>query len=206
MTAEQGDRNDFRNPPHSKTFQIIALSPAGLIDPSIPAAASRAGCLGVLDLEYARDHEDRVWRPCGNWRGIGGKSGIKLNAENDRLIHAVSGKLPSSISTVILTPAKPGGLRTLVEAFHARDLFVILEVTSAAGAMEGSTAGADALLAKGNEAGGFVGEKTTFILLQQILSKTKLPVYAQGGSGTCIRPLPVTRQARRALFSMRSCS
>ena len=38
------------------------------------------------------------------------------------------------------------------------------------------------LIAKGNEAGGFVGEKTAFILLQQILSKIKIARLCPGGN------------------------
>ena len=35
----------------------MALTPAGLPDPSLAIAASRAGGLGVLDLEYTRDQQ-----------------------------------------------------------------------------------------------------------------------------------------------------
>ena len=35
--------------------RVIALTPAGLLDPSIAIAASRAEGVGILDLEYERD-------------------------------------------------------------------------------------------------------------------------------------------------------
>ena len=38
-------------------FRIIALTPPGLPDPSIAIAASRAGAVGVLDLEYTEDEK-----------------------------------------------------------------------------------------------------------------------------------------------------
>jgi acyl transferase domain-containing protein/NAD(P)H-dependent flavin oxidoreductase YrpB (nitropropane dioxygenase family)/NAD(P)-dependent dehydrogenase (short-subunit alcohol dehydrogenase family) len=41
----------------------------------------------------------------------------------------------------------------------------------------------DGLIAKGNEAGGWVGEETTFILLQQLLNRVSVPVWAHGGIG-----------------------
>src|SRR5262249_57381527 len=43
--------------------------------------------------------------------------------------------------------------------------------------------GADALIVKGSESGGQVGEETAFILLQRILPKVKVPVHARGGIG-----------------------
>src|SRR5207342_101605 len=39
----------------------------------------------------------------------------------------------------------------------------------------------DGLLLKGNEAGGFVGEDASFILLQKWHGRTSLPLYVRGG-------------------------
>jgi hypothetical protein len=41
--------------------------------------------------------------------------------------------------------------------------------------------GIDGLLLKGNESGGFVGEDSSFILLQKWLGRTTLPLYVRGG-------------------------
>jgi hypothetical protein len=38
-----------------KSFRIIALTPVGLPDPAIAVAASRAGELGTLNLEFVTD-------------------------------------------------------------------------------------------------------------------------------------------------------
>ena len=43
-------------------------------------------------------------------------------------------------------------------------------------------AAVDGLLLKGNEAGGFVGEDASFILLQKWRGRTALPLYVRGGS------------------------
>src|SRR5262249_51850388 len=45
------------------------------------------------------------------------------------------------------------------------------------------TAGLDGFIARGHESGGWVGEDSTFILLQNLLGAVSLPVYAQGGIG-----------------------
>ncbi len=39
----------------ANTFNFIALTPPGLPVPSIAIAASRAGGIGILDLEYVSD-------------------------------------------------------------------------------------------------------------------------------------------------------
>ncbi|MGW7454304.1 SDR family NAD(P)-dependent oxidoreductase [Streptomyces sp. NPDC054787] len=59
------------------------------------------------------------------------------------------------------------------------------EVTSPAEAAAAVTAGADALVAKGHEAGGRVGDATTFVLLQHLLDDPaiRVPVRAYGGIG-----------------------
>jgi hypothetical protein len=38
-----------------QSFSLIALTPAGLDDPSMAIAASRSGKIGVLDLGHSRD-------------------------------------------------------------------------------------------------------------------------------------------------------
>src|SRR5262249_13965208 len=43
--------------------------------------------------------------------------------------------------------------------------------------------GADLVVAKGHEAGGRVGEETTFVLVQRLRTRLALPVYAWGGVG-----------------------
>src|SRR5262249_45932274 len=44
-------------------------------------------------------------------------------------------------------------------------------------------AGADGIVVKGHEAGGWVGEETTFILLQRAIARGRLPAWAHGGIG-----------------------
>ncbi|MBZ0157481.1 MAG: SDR family NAD(P)-dependent oxidoreductase [Alphaproteobacteria bacterium] len=92
-------------------------------------------------------------------------------------------ELPECVAVVILSGGGPEQVKKFVNAFHRQGREVILEVTSLEQAMFGQEAGADGLLAKGNESAGIVGEKTAFILLQQILSQTSLPVFARGGIG-----------------------
>ena len=67
--------------------------------------------------------------------------------------------------------AKAAGLRAYAVATN-------LEQAQAAEA-----AGADALIAKGHEAGGWVGEESAFVLLQRLLRAASIPVWVAGGIG-----------------------
>ena len=166
-----------------KPFQFIALTPPGLADPSIAIAASRAGELGVFDLEYAEN--DRV--------ALSGISkiaqysnrdcGVRLDGRDVKFINRVRSDLPKQIQVVILSQSDPGALRLQIKTFHDQNLFVLVETTCLDQALLGVEAGADGLIAKGHEAGGWVGQETTFILIQQLLSNVSLPVWAQGGIG-----------------------
>ncbi|MEZ4402977.1 MAG: SDR family NAD(P)-dependent oxidoreductase [Kofleriaceae bacterium] len=83
--------------------------------------------------------------------------------------------LPEAVDAVVVTTAAavasyPG---------HA----VLVQVTSLAEAAAAAAAGAAGLIAKGSEAGGRVGELTTFVLVQALVAAGQLPVWAQGGVG-----------------------
>ena len=41
----------------------------------------------------------------------------------------------------------------------------------------------DGIIAKGHEASGLIGETTAFVLMQECLAQTKMPVYVWGGIG-----------------------
>ena len=61
---------------------------------------------------------------------------------------------------------------------------VIVQVTSLDEARAALAAGADALIAKGNESGGRVDDETTFVLLQRLVAELPgVDVWAQGGIG-----------------------
>ncbi|MCC6346697.1 MAG: nitronate monooxygenase, partial [Nitrospirales bacterium] len=168
---------------YTRQFQYMALTPGGLPAAAVAAAATRAGGMGVLDFEYTgdvgtarRSIEEMV-------RKAGGRYGIKVNCSDDAFISALLPGLPECIEIVILTGGDPEQVKQSVNAFQHRKRKILLEATSLDQAVFGQGAGVDGLLAKGNEAAGIVGEKTAFILLQQLLSRTDLPVYVQGGIG-----------------------
>jgi acyl transferase domain-containing protein/NAD(P)H-dependent flavin oxidoreductase YrpB (nitropropane dioxygenase family) len=157
------------------------MTPPGLTDPSIAIAASRAGELGVLNLERTQDEvaaRDAIARmthyarrPCG----------VKLDGCPSVFVDRIVRDLSEQIEVVVLTPWDPAALRPQVTDLRRRRLTILLEVTCLEQARLGEQLEVDGLIAKGLEAGGWVGEETTFILLQRLLSQVHLPVWAYGG-------------------------
>ncbi|WP_327250793.1 SDR family NAD(P)-dependent oxidoreductase [Streptomyces sp. NBC_01244] len=95
-------------------------------------------------------------------------------------------ELPAEVDTVLLAdPAAhtPDGVAGWAAAAGRPRVWA--EVTDPAQAALAVAAGAEALVAKGHEAGGRVGGTTTFVLLQQLLADPAfgLPVRAYGGIG-----------------------
>ena len=167
----------------TRLCRLIALTPAGLTDPSIAIAASRAGGLGVLDLEYTRDEQVAKAAIAKLASYTSTVCGIKLDGRADQFVTSVTSDLPAQVEVVILTPAYSGEFRQQIQLLRHRKLTILLETTCLEQALLAEEVGIDGLIAKGHEAGGWVGEETTFILLQRLLAGTSLPIWAQGGIG-----------------------
>ena len=152
-----------------KEFKIIALTLPGMPDPSIAIAASRAGGLGILDLEYLRNIELAL----SSFQRLAQFSpndfGIKLNVADIGFIAKIAPELPRHFKFVILTAGNTKQLRDAINDLHHRGLKVFVECAALARAQKVEKIGADGVIAKGHEAGGRVGSETTFILVQQFL-------------------------------------
>lgn len=166
-----------------RSFQFIVLTLPGLADPSMAIAASRAGGLGILDLEYVRDERAARAAIATLARYTQRACGIRLDSRDHEFVARVTLDLPAQIEVIILTPSGFDTLHQQVQLLRHRNLTVWLEVTSLEQARIGEQVNVDGLIAKGQEAGGWIGEETTFILLQRLLAGTGLPVWAQGGIG-----------------------
>jgi malonyl CoA-acyl carrier protein transacylase len=164
-------------------FDFIVVTPPGLADPGLAIAASRAGALGVLDLQFVGDGERARSAVHALARHARGRCGIKLDSGRSPQYDRVLAELPERISLAILSPTDPHHVLDSVGLLHGRHLEVLLEVVTDDEARAGEQAGVDGLIAKGHESGGRVGDETTFVLLQRLLATTTLPVWAQGGIG-----------------------
>ena len=166
----------------SHAFQIATLTP-GLMRPSIAVATHRASGLGILDFEHVRDQVAAVEAIQRMSRLANSRFGIKLSGDAPELLGCVIANLPDNLSTVILTSDRPRELQERVGFLREKNVVTILEATCLEHAQIGETIRVDGLVAKGHEAGGRIGDETTFILLQRFLAKVRLPVWAYGGIG-----------------------
>ena len=167
-----------------------------MADIAIAVGAVRAQDTGLVNLETV-DLSDQQMRQaiadalvklitCG-----AGRSGIKYDASQSdevaKLFEALEAKSAPRFLDTILTNLPAGSTAaensSLIKTLKARKLKVLIEATNLQEALEAERAGADAIIAKGHEAGGRVGDETSFVLLQQFNKNIKVPFYAQGGIG-----------------------
>ncbi len=169
-------------------FEFIVLTPAGTPNPALAIAGSRAGALGILNLEFTGDSEASLSALTELAKHARGRFGVLLDAESEGLLQLVLEQAPPGLEVVALTASAPERLAGLVEAIHANGRRTYVVITNLDEARAGQNAGADALIAKGHEAGGWVGEETSFVLLQRLLQHVSLPVLVQGGVGLHTTP------------------
>ena len=142
---------------------VIGISPLERPDVGLVTAIRDAGALGVLDV--GRD-------PSVARRALSQVSAV-------RIPEGVELELPPNITTVIV------GEPAMIGAYLAPHRNVIAQVVSLDEAQASIAAGATGLIAKGSEAGGRIGDETTFVLVQRIVgwAGDDVPVWAQGGIG-----------------------
>jgi acyl transferase domain-containing protein/NAD(P)H-dependent flavin oxidoreductase YrpB (nitropropane dioxygenase family)/NADP-dependent 3-hydroxy acid dehydrogenase YdfG/acyl carrier protein len=143
--------------------RVICLSPLERPDLGVAVAAQAAGAIGIVDLgrDIARGKAVLSRVPVG----IGVR--VPDGAHYD---------LPRHVDLVMV------GEPAQVTAYAHRDRRVLAQVTSVDEARAALAAGAWGLIAKGCEAGGRVGDETTFVLVQHLVG-FGAPVWAQGGIG-----------------------
>ncbi len=170
---------------------VIAPPPAV----AIAIAAARSGACGVLDFEYEPGIESlgdalkqctaHTSNPVGLKTGAAGWA--KLSSQDE---------LPAALNLLLLAGVwADDELTDAISQIQKQHRRVVVEAVSVAEATRARDAGADAIILKGSEAGGRVGEETSFVLLQhwrQIVKEAgndtaagsdSVPVYVQGGVG-----------------------
>ena len=166
-----------------RTFEFVAVTPPGLADPSIAIAGSRAGGIGLLDLEFSQNEETAFKAVSRLARYANSDCGIKLDSRSEDFFAQITSRLPALVKVVVLTPGELDTLRRQVQILRQQNLRIFLQATNLEEARLGEEIGVDGIIAKGHEAGGWVGEETSFILLQHLLGSVRLPVWVQGGIG-----------------------
>ena len=148
--------------------QLFVFSSEGFEQLELLVAASRAGSTPVLALnalpaERAASSLRLLTQRCAEGFAV---SIADLNEDSRSLL---SGFIPKSLKSVVLTDPTCESLSDSIQWFRSRGLAALVEVTSLPEALRAAECGAEGLIAKGSESGGRVSEETTFILLQQIL-------------------------------------
>lgn len=153
---------------------VVAIGPFEEPNGPLAAAAHRAGALGVVDL--GRDRARAVAVLADTARRTGGPFGVRVPVG----CPLTPAELPDSVELVVLAHGAPW---RAADAGPGRR--VLVEVTSPEEAHAAAAEGAHGLVAVGHEAGGRVGDLTTFVLLQHLVAdpRLRLPVWAKGGIG-----------------------
>ena len=162
-------------------FEFIVLCPTGAPDAAVPIAGSRAGALGVVSLELAADLDAglaQLHRLCERGRGHCGAL-----VDGADVLEAVVGAALDGLDTVLIANAPIDQLARLVAMAHHSHLRACVVATRLDQALAAQDAQADGVIAKGQEAGGWIGEEGSFVLSQRLLASLSTPVFVHGGIG-----------------------
>jgi acyl transferase domain-containing protein/NAD(P)H-dependent flavin oxidoreductase YrpB (nitropropane dioxygenase family)/NAD(P)-dependent dehydrogenase (short-subunit alcohol dehydrogenase family) len=169
---------------HTTRFRILVLTPAGHDNVSLAIAACRADEIGVFNAEcHPRDADlvpllERLALHARQPYGI--KLGHHVSPES---LEVVSQYQTRGLQWVLLHQDCAAQLTPWLSRFRAGGGQVVIEITRWAADIEAVLPEVDGWIVKGLEAGGMVGEETTFILLQKALGALAKPVFAHGGIG-----------------------
>ncbi len=178
--------------------RILALAPKSLDGIGIVAAACRASALGIVAL--GSDPPDAVVEA---FRQISRLAGAPFGVHVDAKYVLEASWLADAnpLLSVVCVRVRSGGelsFETAVRAIHNTGRLVLGEATSKAEIRRAIAAGVAGLIVAGNEAGGWGGAESSFVLLQAALGRGEPPGlgarwnWAQcrgglcgGGSGGC---------------------
>ncbi|WP_425448957.1 enoyl-[acyl-carrier-protein] reductase FabK [Dethiothermospora halolimnae] len=158
-------------------FPIIQGGMAWVATAELAQAVSNAGGLGVIGCgnapadvikEEIRKIKKKTDKPFG-------VNVMLLSPHVDEIMDMLYEEKVPVITTGAGNPGK------YIDRFKGIGTKVIPVVPSVALAKRMEKVGADAVIVEGTEAGGHVGELTTFVLVPQIVDAVNIPVIAAGG-------------------------
>src|SRR6185436_9910843 len=166
-------------------FTWIVIAPGGVTNLPLACEAARAGAWGFVDLEDVRDAEALRDAFSELTSDADVPLGVKLDASRREIWEPLLAAQPRRLTRVILTcPSRSASeLRAMVSGLQRLALEVLVEAVSVDEAVAAHQAGADGIIAKGSEAGGRIGDETSFLLLQRLYGLFPTPIYAHGGVG-----------------------
>jgi acyl transferase domain-containing protein/NAD(P)H-dependent flavin oxidoreductase YrpB (nitropropane dioxygenase family)/NAD(P)-dependent dehydrogenase (short-subunit alcohol dehydrogenase family) len=162
-------------------FTKLVYTPAGLLQADVAICASRAGGVGILNAELSSDMPAILAALEALATHTGGHFGLKVDAWSQPLSAAIHAYVARGLSWLIVEAGTLVSCQTLISGLRSCGVRVLGEITTADWSAAVPLTALDGLIVKGNEAGGFVGEESTFILLQKWLKRSCPPLYLRGG-------------------------
>lgn len=156
---------------------IIQGAMAWIADASLAAAVSEAGGLGIIACGSAPLSwvEDQVKQARARTDKPIGANVMLMNPEAPDLA-----KLLCDLHVEVVTTGA-GSPAPYMEMWKAAGIKVVPVVASTALAKRMERAGADAIVAEGEEAGGHIGQLTTMALTPAVCDAVSIPVITAGG-------------------------
>ena len=189
-------------------FTWIVIAPGGAANLPLACEAARAGAWGFVDLEDVREAASLQHALSELSSDADVPLGVKLDASRREIWEPMlAAARPSQLNRVIL--ARPSSsaseLREMVSVLQRLRLEVLVEAVGVDEALTAQQAGADGIVAKGSEAGGRIGDETSFLMLQRLSGLISTPVYAQGGVGLHTAAACHVAGARGAVLDWQVC-
>lgn len=156
---------------------IIQGAMAWIADASLASAVSKAGGLGIIACgsaplswveDQVREARARTSKPIG-------ANIMLMNPEAPELAQLLTDLKIDVVTTGAGSPAP------YIEMWKSAGIKVIPVIASTAQAKRMERAGADAIVAEGEEAGGHIGQLTTMALTPAVCEAVSIPVITAGG-------------------------
>jgi 3-oxoacyl-(acyl-carrier-protein) synthase/NAD(P)H-dependent flavin oxidoreductase YrpB (nitropropane dioxygenase family) len=162
-------------------FKKFVYTPPGFADAVIAVAACRAGGIGIYNAEMETDHGLICSQLDYISQNTYGEYGIKLDTASGSLLAEILQYAQKGLRWLILDCELAADCQESIAEFRRDGVRVLAEIKTPLWPGSPLENRLDGLVIKGNEAGGFVGENSSFILLQRWLKQTGLPLYIHGG-------------------------
>jgi enoyl-[acyl-carrier protein] reductase II len=160
-------------------YPVLQGGMAWIADGRLAAAVSQAGGLGIISAMNAGP--DYLREQIHIARSLTDKPfGVNIMLMSPH-VEEVAKVVAEEKVNVVTTGA--GSPNKYIPMWKEAGITVIPVIASVAMAKSVERAGADAVIAEGQESGGHIGELTTITLVPQVASAVNIPVIAAGGIG-----------------------
>ena len=160
-------------------YPVFQGGMAWIADGKLAAAVSNAGGLGIIsamnaNAEYVREQIQLAKSLTDKPFGV---NIMLMSPFASECAKVCAEEKPAVVTT------GAGSADKYIPMWKEAGIKVIPVIASVAMAKQAEKAGADAVIAEGQESGGHIGELTTMTLVPQVVDAVKIPVLAAGGIG-----------------------